>query len=519
VATVSLQRTNYALYPHAAVATGWSYTVGTTETGTTAVMALTDTPDGNIGYMRRTVTVAKTAGSSGWTFGGTSGAPHAGVAGDVVHGQMWIRSSTAVTVSFRVATRLGTTTVTQQDSAAYNLAANVWTRMDSTVTSTGVYDNYYAWPYMVGANILPSGATMDVTQVMFELGTSGTYFDGFTAAASVQAYSPPATLIYGWTGVPGASVSTESLSIPLQDYQIQLPDGSIVGAGANGISYTNITGLRALPTLRASDTDQPQADGALPGMSFLGERLVQITWQITAPPGGLEPAVSLLSRNWQNVPDPTKAVLRGGDYLTAVGLGLPVTPSMLQVKLPGRQQPLLLLGRPSKFDLPVDVNYQYQYLSFTSEWAIPDGVLYDAGVQTASCALPSAAAGLTFPASAPFVFGGSNGGTASVNNGGAYPAWPVFVLWGPIKSPKITNLSSGLSMQLNIALAAGDRATIDMQGKVVTLNGANRNNTVDTRSSFFSAAPGTNTFGLSSADAVTVTGQMAAYLLNTYSVI
>lgn len=305
----------------------------------------------------------------------------------------------------------------------------------------------------------------------------------------------------------------------LQDYQIQLPDGSIVGAGANGVSWTSMTGLRSLPSLRGEDVDLPQGDGALPGFSRLGERTIGINFHISASDAGFENAISLLARNWQNIIDPSTVAMKSGSYLyqNAISGNLPL--SALQVKLPGRTAPILLLGKPTKFDLPVDLNYQYQFVDIATEWTIPDGAIYDAGIVSGNANLPTSAGGARAPFTFPLSFGGSSGGYINLTNGGNYPAKPCLLIQGPMTRPTITNQATGQYMRLNITLGASDVLTVDMQGKVARLNGVNRNNAIDTGSVFFSLPPGQSSLALSSADSTTVAGTITASLLNTYSVI
>lgn len=305
----------------------------------------------------------------------------------------------------------------------------------------------------------------------------------------------------------------------LQDYQIQLPDGSVVGLGVNGIAWTAMTGIRSLPALRSQDADRSQGDGALPGFSRLGERTVAINFQLTASTNGFEAAATQLSSNWQNIIDPSTVAMTSGSYLyqNAINGYLPV--SALQVKLPGRPAPILLLGKPTKFDLPVDLNYQYQKADIPAEWTVPDGTIYDAGIITATCNLPSSAVGARAPFTFPLSFGGSSGGLVTVTNAGNYPAQPVLLIQGPMTRPMILNQATGQFMRLNITLGPTDVLTVDMQGKLVRLNGVNRNNAIDSGSVFYALPHGQSSLALSSSDSTTVTGTLTVSFLNTYSVI
>ncbi|BCT75537.1 hypothetical protein SCMU_13790 [Sinomonas cyclohexanicum] len=147
--------------------------------------------------------------------------------------------------------------------------------------------------------------------------------------------------------------------MPLGNYQVVLPNGTIVGAGTT-VNLTAIRGLRSLINTRTGDVPKAQQDGAFPGYNLLGVRVVQIDWLVFNPAVNTESAMANLTAGWQNVKDPTTVVLRVGDWLRQqanIGPTLPV--SSLQIQLPGRAYPILVFGRPTKLDTPVDLNFQY----------------------------------------------------------------------------------------------------------------------------------------------------------------
>ncbi len=303
----------------------------------------------------------------------------------------------------------------------------------------------------------------------------------------------------------------------LQDFQIQLPDGTVVGAGCP-VGFTEVTNLRGSGALRDADLDVPDGDGALPGLSLVGAKTVGITFSMTAPAGGLEAALAVLTRNWQNVSDPGTVALKAGQYLTAVAMGQTPT-SCLQFKLPGRPVPLLAIGRPGKLDLPVGLDYQYQQVEVPAEWKVLDGLIYDATVNTATANLPQTTNTATFPLPFPIVWGQSSNNTLQALNGGNYRAKPVFVITGPATTPRIVNTSTGQYLRLNLTLVAGDVVVIDTQARTVTLNGSNRNNAVDTGSTFHSVPSGGTSFSFSSQGTTSEAGQLTVYTLNTYSTV
>lgn len=306
----------------------------------------------------------------------------------------------------------------------------------------------------------------------------------------------------------------------LSPFQVYISSSdALVGAGTS-VNLLSISGLRDLSSIRSGDDSRPQADGSYAGMNYLGERVVTIKWELTLA-AGAETALQTLAAGFQNVADPAAVCMTAGDYLRQqAGIGITKTVSSLQVQLPGRTYPLLVFGRPTKHAVPIDLDYQWGRVQPVSEWTSPDGVIYDANVLSASTGLPSPTSGMSWPASFPWTFGSSSGGSLSLNNTGNYPAKPLFVIRGPVSYPKITNTNTGQYMYLNIVLGASDALVVDHQAGIVTLNGtANRNNVVAVGSSFFGMAPGNTSIGFSSADSSAVAGTLNCYMLPTYSTI
>lgn len=306
----------------------------------------------------------------------------------------------------------------------------------------------------------------------------------------------------------------------ISSWQIQLPTGTVVGAGTS-VNIVEITGLRDLAALRSGDQPRAQADGMYPGLNLLGPRAVGIKWELTLAPGGVEAALQTLAAAYQNIGDPATVCMSAGDWLRQnAGIGATKPVSMLQIRLPGRAYPFYVFGRPSKYNPPIGLAYSYGQVQVATEWLSTDGVLYDGTVVSGSAGLSSPTSGMSWPASFPWTFGSSTGGSFSLNNTGSYQASPLFVVQGPVSYPRLTNQGTGQFIALDISLGSSDVLVVDTQAGVVTLNGtANRNNVVRVGSSFFTCAPGTTTIGFTSGDAVSVTGTASGYILPTYSAV
>lgn len=314
--------------------------------------------------------------------------------------------------------------------------------------------------------------------------------------------------------------------VTLLDYQIQLPNNTIVGyQSATGVLFSSITGLVDLPQIRTGDLEKGSIDGMYPGLNLLGLRSVQIQWDTTGAIVGIEQARSTLAAALQSVPDPASVAMTVGDYLRQqAGIGATKPVSAIQVKLPTRPYGTLLFGRPVKHALKIDRNYQFGQAAPVTQWDCPDGAIYDNNLVTGTAGLPSPTSGLVWGSAWPWSWGSSTGGSFTLNNTGSYYATPFFVVKGPCTNPVITNQATGQYIALNIALGAADVLTVDTQSGVVSLNqtataAPNRNGAVRVGSTFFRVAAGTTTIGFSSSDSTGVTGTLTGYLLPTSSTI
>lgn len=492
------------------------YSAGTAGVG--GCYQSSDAPPGASFSLKSIQTAASTGGSAGITY--TTGSTLAGQTGQPVSGGLWVKCSVAHTFKMLVRPRNGSTTVVTDSTTLWDVPANTWTYIKAeNRVATGTFTNVqmWAWPQAPG-NAIAAGETFQYALAVIEFApTVGDYFSGASAPALAVGYSPTASLSYGWSGTVNNSLSYEYLSVPLQDYQLQLAPGTIVGAGT-AVGLKDITGLRSLPDLTDGDTPRGQSDGTLSGPSYLSSRRVAFNFEIFDP-GDMEAAIKMVTRNFQNIRNASDEIMSAGEYLSNIATAGSKPVSSILVQLPGRAGPLMLLGRPSRLALPVDKQYSLRNPSIAAEWKVPDGVLYDEALQTGSCGLPNPVGGLTFPATPPFSFGYSSGGSVLLTNAGDYQTFAVIKITGPCTRPRVTLQSTGEYMSINLTLKAGDVLLIDMQNQLITFNGANRNNAVDVGSSFFDCPPGDSSFGFGSSDSVSVAGTMSVYMLNTYSAI
>lgn len=308
-------------------------------------------------------------------------------------------------------------------------------------------------------------------------------------------------------------------AVTLQQFQVFVSSTSSTFGAGTDVGLISISGLRDLPPIRQGNVNRGQKDGALPGLNLVGERTIGITYQITKTAASTEAALASVTAAHQNVIDPATICMTSGDYLrqkSGAGAIKPVYSGMVQ--LPNRANPLIFFGRPVRFNAPISTDFQYGRVDITTEWSCPDGLLYDNTIISASCGLPNPTSGATFPATFDLTFGASAGGSFQLNNTGAYPTSPFFTITGPVSYPVITNQTTGQQIKLNTVIGVGDTLAVDCQSGTVTLNGANRNNTVDITTTFFGLAPGANTIGYGSSDSAAVASQLTGYALPAYSV-
>lgn len=166
--------------------------------------------------------------------------------------------------------------------------------------------------------------------------------------------------------------------------------------------------------------------------------------------------------------------------------------------------------RTSRRDLPVDQAWALRESRAAVELVATDPRIYDETQQSDSVGLPTATGGWSFPWSFDWSFGGGGiGGTIFANNAGTFPA-PLTVRFdGPVTDPRITNVTLGQVLELDLTVASGQYVELDTLARTVLLNGtANRYEALSNASRWFDLDPGTNELafqGTGSGSTVTVT--------------
>lgn len=108
--------------------------------------------------------------------------------------------------------------------------------------------------------------------------------------------------------------------------------------------------------------------------------------------------------------------------------------------------------------------------------------------------------GVAFPVQFPVMFGANSfTGQTSATNDGDIGAWPTIVIYGPIQRPRITNVTTGQSIELDVNLATGSDTCIisyDQDSLEISASNVNKYGKLTTDSTLFKIEPGQNDFTL-----------------------
>jgi len=156
----------------------------------------------------------------------------------------------------------------------------------------------------------------------------------------------------------------------------------------------------------------------------------------------------------------------------------------------------------------VDPDYSYGFIRSQYTFFCPDPRYYDDTAQSAALTVTNAL-GRIYNRIYNLVYGYSiSGGAATVQNNGWATTYPVITISGPIVNPTVGNSTTGNYITVTGSYAASDIITVDLDSKLITLNGASARNLVTGTSTWFGAAPGANAFYLTGSG--TLAGTTAA---------
>lgn len=259
----------------------------------------------------------------------------------------------------------------------------------------------------------------------------------------------------------------------LNNYQFQFGSFLFGGAGSP-YQIQMIDGLEALPDLRVQDDNRGYNDGMFTGRDFLAGRTV--TMAINTFAGGGNSAQ-------QNFNLLQTALTPQQTGTTTLVYQMSVTDPELR-----------LSARVRAGKTVVDPEYTFGYIRSVYTFFAPDPRIYSETLTTGTMA-PQAALGRTYDRVYNLLYGGGSliNSLAVVNNGWT-TTYPTITINGPVTNPTIGNITTGQYMTLNGNFTNTDSLVINLQDKLVTLNGVSARNVLAGNSQWFGAPPGTSNY-------------------------
>jgi Phage tail protein len=259
-----------------------------------------------------------------------------------------------------------------------------------------------------------------------------------------------------------------------------------------GMDFIDAAGFD-LVTVRTGDVNRPRDHGMIAGTDFLAGRTVDIT----------------LAVHGSTIADfDTKL-----DSLSLLSNGMGMTENPLVFQIPG-QTKRRINARLRKRNFPVDFGYvKGKAVTMILRFEATDPRIYDNTATTLGISLPVSSGGLGWPVGWPLGWSSSTSGSATFFNAGTFETRPVVTFIGPLTSPNIQNLTTGLQWSSIFDLQSGDQLVVDFLQRTVLLNGtASRYSYVTAASNWWTLIPGNNVLTIGAAagsGSATVTARSA----------
>lgn len=263
------------------------------------------------------------------------------------------------------------------------------------------------------------------------------------------------------------------MPVVTNSYQFSFAGLSFGGAGSP-YQILSVDGLEGLPGIRNQDDNRGYADGMFSGRDFLGGRTVSITFQTFGS------GVNSAQTNWNLIQAKLLPQTSG-------------TTPLFFIMPPQTEQ--FIKARVRVLRTSVDPNYTYGMITAQVEFFCPDPNYYNSTLRTASLSV-SAAPGRTYNRTYNLVYGfGSYTSLTNVVNSGWATTYPTITITGPITNPTLGNVTTGQYLNLSGTFANTDTLIIDLQNKLITLNGVSARNLLST-GTWFDAPAGTSQYYL-----------------------
>lgn len=267
----------------------------------------------------------------------------------------------------------------------------------------------------------------------------------------------------------------------LNNYQFQFGSFQFGGAGSP-YQIIDIDGLESLPDLRVQDDNRGYNDGMYSGRDFLSGRT--LTFTINTFGSGATSAMT-------NFNALQAALLPQSSGTTTLQFLLSPSDSEMQIG-----------ARVRTRHTKIDPEYTFGFIRSQITMFCPDPRYYS-NVATTGVMQPQTPLGRTYNRTYNLIYGGGSLiNSLTVTNAGNWTTYPVITIQGPMINPTIGNLTTGQYMTLNTSLTNTDSLVIDLNQKLVTLNGVTARNLVAGNSQWFGAPPGVSNFYFTGTNAV-----------------
>lgn len=262
--------------------------------------------------------------------------------------------------------------------------------------------------------------------------------------------------------------------MPLSDYSFSF--GAFTFGARTPFPVLEIDGLEGVPELRVQDDNRGYNDGSYSGRDFYNGRTITFSVNIFAGNGNsAQTNYNLFQASIQPQSTGTQA---------------------LAFKLSPSDTEKTIQARVRQVKTKVDPDYTYGYIKTQVVMFCPDPRYYDNTTTFVSITPPLTSPGRTYDRVYPLSFGGGGSNQASIYNTGTIYTSPIITITGPGTLPVIGLVGSTNYVGVNYTLASTDTLVIDLNQKLVTLNGTAVRNLVLAGSNWFTAPVGTSQFYL-----------------------
>lgn len=250
-------------------------------------------------------------------------------------------------------------------------------------------------------------------------------------------------------------------------------DGITFGGTGSPYQILSVDGLEGLPEIRSQDDNRGYQDGMFSGRDFFGGRTISIIFNTFAS-GGNSAQTNFNTLQAKLLPQQSGT--------TPLYFLLP----------PFSEQ--FINARVRALRTIIDPEYTYGYIKSQVDFFCPIPLYFDSTAHTASLSV-SAAPGREYNRTYNLVYGfGSLSTSTAILNSGWATAYPTITFTGPITNAQIGNVTTNEYLYFIGSFANTDTVVINLQDKLVTLNGSSARNLITGNSEWFDAPAGTSQY-------------------------